>query len=136
MEPETKKLCQHLAIALPHELAHILTCYMDIVEEETDPREGIGHLIGYWANTQNENTYGPDILDVNRRIILVFDGAAIIRDPLINALVKALIARALAAEPVDEYDYEYEERLGSTKKANAAIMKALIDTAAAIVGDD
>lgn len=136
MKPETKKLCKHLALSLPHELAHILTCYIDIVEEETDPREGIGYLIGYWANTQSGHEYGPDILSVDHRIILVFDGAEIISDPLISALVKALIARALAVEPVDEYDYEYEERRGSIKKANTAIMQALIDTAAAIVGDD
>lgn len=136
MDPETKKLCQHLALALPHDLAHILTCYVDIVEEETDPSEGIGYLIGYWANTQDMHEYGPDILAVERRIILVFDGAEIIPDPLINALVKALIERALAVEPVDEYDYEYEGRKDSIKKANAAIMQALINTAAAIVGDD
>ena len=134
MEPETKKLCQHLATALPHDLAHILTCYMDIVEEETDPREGIGYLIGYWANTKSSHEYGPEMLNVERRIILVLACGEIIRDPLINALVKALIERALAVEPVDEY--EYEENKGSIKRANAAVMQALIDTAAAIVGDD
>lgn len=136
MEPETKKLCKHLALALPHELAHILNCYMEIVEEETDPREGIGYLIGYWANTQDEHEYGPDILSTDKRIILIFEGAAIIPDPLVNALVKALIERALAIEPVDEHEYYYEENKGSIKRANAAIMQALIDTAAAIVGDD
>lgn len=136
MEPETKKYCEHITRALPHELAHILTCYMDIVEEETDPREGIGYLIGYWANTQDGREYGPDILSVDRRIILVFDGAEITPDPLINTLVRALIKRALAVEPVDEYDYEYEEHKGSIKRANDTIMQALINTAAAIVGDD
>ena len=60
MSHTTKSRYVHLEIALPIDLAHILACYKDIVEEETDPREGIGYLIGYWVNTQHNAPYDPE----------------------------------------------------------------------------
>lgn len=53
MSHTTKSRYVHLEIALPLDLAHILSCYKDIVEENTDQREGIG----YWVNTQHNAPY-------------------------------------------------------------------------------
>ena len=59
MSHTTKTRYVHLEIALPLDLAHILACYKDIVEENTDPCEGIGHLIGYWVNNQHNAPSPP-----------------------------------------------------------------------------
>lgn len=120
MSHTTKSHYIHLEIALPLDLAHILACYKDIVEENTDPREGIGHLIGYWVNNQHNAPYDPED-----------DSCTLCRNALEhevehphNTLTAALAKRALATTTED------------AKADNAAILQELINTAAAIVGDD
>lgn len=120
MSHTTKSRYVHLEIALPLDLAHILACYKDIVEEETDPREGIGYLIGYWVNTQQNAPYDPED-----------DSCTLCRHELehevehpIDPLTAALAKRGLATTPEE------------AKAGNAAILQELINTAAAIVGDD
>lgn len=115
-----KHLFGHLALALPHDLNHILSCYDDIIEENTDQREGIGYLIGYWVNTQHAAPYDPE-----------GDSCTLCRNALEqevehphDPLTAALAQRALAATTEE------------AKVGNAAILQELINTAAAIVGDD
>ena len=120
MSHTTKSRYVHLEIALPLDLAHILACYKDIVEEETDPREGIGYLIGYWVNTRHNAPYDPED-----------DSCTLCRQALEHEvehpndqLTAALAKRALATTSED------------AKACNAAILQELINTASAIVGDD
>lgn len=120
MSHTTKSRYVHLEIALPLDLAHILACYKDIVEENTDQREGIGYLIGYWVNTQHNAPYDPED-----------DSCPICRHALEHEvehpndhLTAALAQRALATTAED------------AKTANAVILQELINTASAIVGDD
>ena len=110
----------HLKLALPHDLAHILTCYDEIIEGDIDDREGIGYLIGYWVNTQHNAPYDPEdtYCALCRHALEHEDEHP--ADPLTGALAK----RALATTTED------------AKASNAAILQKLIDTAAAIVGDD
>lgn len=111
----------HLALALPHDLNHILSCYDDIIEENTDQREGIGYLIGYWVNTQHNAPYDPEDTDCYRLCRYTLEHEVKHpNDPLTAALAK----RALATT-TDE-----------AKAGNTAILQELINTAAAIVGDD
>nr|DAS22319.1 MAG TPA: hypothetical protein [Caudoviricetes sp.] len=120
MSHTTKSRYVHLEIALPIDLAHILACYKDIIEENTDQREGIGYLIGYWVNTQQNSPYDPED-----------DSCTLCRHALEHEvehpndqLTAALAKRALATTSED------------AKACNAAILQELINTASAIVGDD
>lgn len=120
MSHTTKSRYVHLEIALPIDLAHILACYKDLVEENTDQREGIGYLIGYWVNHQNNAPYDPED-----------DSCTLCRHELEHEvehpndqLTAALAKRALATTSED------------AKACNAAILQELINTASAIVGDD
>lgn len=110
----------HLALALPHDLNHILSCYDDIIEENTNQREGIGYLIGYWVNTQHNAPYDPED-----------DSCTLCRHELEHEvehpndqLTAALAKRALATTTEE------------AKAGNAAILQEFINTASAIVGDD
>lgn len=120
MSHTTKSRYVHLEIALPLDLSHILACYKDIVNDDTDQREGIGYLIGYWVNTQHNAPYDPGD-----------DSCTLCRHALehevehpTDQLTAALAKRALAT--ISE----------EAKAGNAEILQELINTAAAIVGDD
>lgn len=120
MSHTTKSRYVHLEIALPLDLVHILACYKDIVNENTDPREGIGYLLGYWVNTQSAAPYDPEDDSCTLCRHELEHEVEHPHDPLTAALAK----RALATTTED------------AKAGNAAILQELINTAAAIVGDD
>ena len=120
MSHTTKSRYVHLEIALPLDLANILACYKDIVNENTDPREGIGYLIGYWVNTQHNAPYDPEDDSCTLCRNALEHEVEHPHDPLTAALAK----RALTTTTEE------------AKAGNAAILQELINTAAAIVGDD
>lgn len=120
MSHTTKSRYVHLEIALPIDLAHILACYKDIVAENTDQREGIGYLIGYWVNTQHNAPCDPEDDSCTLCRHALEHEVEHPNDPLTGALAQ----RALATTAED------------AKTANAVILQELINTAAAIVGDD
>lgn len=111
----------HLALALPHDLKHILSCYDDIIEEDTTPCEGIGYLIGYWINIQHNAPYDPEDTSCYRLCRYTLESE--IEHP--NDQLTAVLAKRALATTTEE-----------AKACNTAILQALINTAAAIVGDD